>query len=394
MRARAAVAAMFSTAWVALWACAETNPASAPGDAGTETGTPAEEDGATLDADGGEDADAAPAMCTADDICHTVLPANEDLRDVWGDGQGVVWAVSRQGHVLRWNGTAWTIQHSEAGALGAIWGSSPTDIWIGGARGLFHGQGASSDTITWTHVTVNGLDGIPIVSIWGTGPSDIWAVGGFADTTKTPHLYDGRAMHYDGTSFEIEPVRRAPAVFTKVWGTSAEDVWIAGYDLELFPAVSGTGVALRFDPAGAPGARFTELTLPKAVSSGRELDLARVLGGGAIAGMPILLAESDGSHLYFVGSPGADGGFDWKQERFAVHPSLALRAVWGTSTSDLWLAGDFGRLRHWDGSTWSLPRTVITQVPLTNAFHAIWGKGDDVWFVGDEIALHKRPAQN
>ena len=65
-----------------------------------------------------EDADAdasTPRECSDDGFCHTALPKGQTLRAVWGDGQGVVWAVSGQGAILRWDQTEWKIHASGLG---------------------------------------------------------------------------------------------------------------------------------------------------------------------------------------------------------------------------------------------------------------------------------------
>ena len=66
------------------------------------------------------------------------------------------------------------------------------------------------------------------------------------------------------------------------------------------------------------------------------------------------------------------------------------RAVWGKTPNDVYLAGDFGQLRHWNGTDFSLVKTTIDAIPVTAPFYAMWGASStDLWIVGDEIALHK-----
>ena len=74
----------------------------------------------------------------------------------------------------------------------------------------------------------------------------------------------------------------------------------------------------------------------------------------------------------------------------AVPRLLAALELQGKTPNDVYLAGDFGHLRHWNGTQFSLVRTTITKVPVTAAFYAMWGTSStDLWIVGDEIALHK-----
>jgi len=56
----------------------------------------------------------------------------------------------------------------------------------------------------------------------------------------------------------------------------------------------------------------------------------------------------------------------------------------------VWLAGSLGRLRHWDGVKWRAAEVSLDGLPVQKAIHAIWGSGpDDVWAVGQDVALHK-----
>ncbi len=73
---------------------------------------------------------------------------------------------------------------------------------------------------------------------------------------------------------------------------------------------------------------------------------------------------------------------------------MESNAVWGASPNEVWIAGAFGRLHHWDGTSWAMALTSITTIPDTEHLYGIWGRGavdpDDVWVVGDGIALHKQ----
>ena len=191
-------------------------------------------------ADGGADApadakDASVAdarACSDQGFCHAALPKGATLRDVWGDGT-VVWAVSEEGDVLRWDGQAWIVHASKLGALYAIWGSGPTDVWIGGARGLHHGTGASPQSLVFAHVDGPGDPSVPILSIWGTGPDDVLAVGGFVDDVDfLPHgrVLRRRSGGDAGVSWKLEAISSEPFVFRRVWGSAASGAWIAGDD--------------------------------------------------------------------------------------------------------------------------------------------------------------------
>src|SRR5262249_53136695 len=137
-----------------------------------------------------------------------------------------------------------------AGALHAIWGSGPTDLWAGGDNGLIHGQGADSSSITWTKIPVDG--NLPVLSIWGASATDIWAVATlenahytcFQDVHYPPPYqaldacgvdYESQVLHYTGepggwavVTVPYARALRGPVAFRQVTGTSATDVWIGG----------------------------------------------------------------------------------------------------------------------------------------------------------------------
>lgn len=371
-----------------------------------------------LDASTEDAGDAQPRACSAGDVCHTTLPAKSFLRDVWSAGDGVVWAVgwsdkqliASPGPLLRWDGKVWTTAFTSEARLNAVWGSSATDIWVGGDAGLFHGTGPSSSAITWKKVRSEA-----VASIWGSSANDVWAVGG----TKTyQYLFDGKVLHYQGPSadggdgWQIDPLSSRPASYRKVWGTSASDVWIGGAEHATcgFPSCEGTrAFAVRRRPDGDGGITWSEAGLPQfggiALGSGIHRG-SELSGGGSIGTDSVWLmgskspttfpdpvydvlftgkAKTDGSgdHTWSSGTFGTCLGFDCSDLWFS-------RAVWGKSSNDVYLAGDFGQLRHWDGTSFSLVKTTIEKIPVTASFFGMWGSSStDLWIVGDEIALHK-----
>ncbi|OJY27768.1 MAG: hypothetical protein BGO98_41670 [Myxococcales bacterium 68-20] len=375
-----------------------------------------DEDAAAPDGSARPDSSAEPPRtCSDDNICHTALPPKSFLRDVWSAGDGVVWAVgwkdkqllAADGVILRWDGTSWTAQHKVPLRLNAVWGSSPTDIWVGGDSGLFHGTGPSSAQITWTKVRSE-----PIVSIWGSSANDVWAVG---HTRTWKDFFDGQVLHYRGPSadggdgWEIDPLSSRPAAYRKVWGTSAQDVWIGGSEFSTcgYDFCNGSrAFALHRDPDGdggftwsEAGADFVGIEPGSGIHRGSEFS-----GGGSIGSSNVWLMGSKAPKTpiptydaLFIGSKDGAGDYTWSEGTFGTSQGgrgdFGLwfnRAVWGKTPNDVYLAGDFGQLRHWNGTDFSLVKTTIDAIPVTAAFHAMWGSSStDLWIVGDEIALHK-----
>lgn len=343
-----------------------------PDDASMPDDESADADARALDAGDGATA----TLCSPENWCHTTLPKPLVLNDVWGDGQGVVWAVAQEGDLLRWNGTAWSIARTGTTPLNAVWGSSPTDVWVATDTGLLHGTGTSSNTLTWTEIPLDK----PVATVWGTSAVDIWAAGFVAIDYRTS---DGRLYHYSGgdpnaaDSWVVDPTASTAVGYSKVWGTGADDVWAGG-------AFGSGATAVHRVSDGDGGFMWrTEHSTPS----------SSFLGGASITPTNVFILGMGPPETYVTGESADDGAtFDW-----TVHDGfgtgLALRDVWSSSPSDIYVAGINGRFRRFDGTKWNIVR-IATQnvIPVTAELKAIWGTGpDDVWVVGQRIALHKSP---
>ncbi|AKU94856.1 hypothetical protein AKJ09_01520 [Labilithrix luteola] len=354
--------------------------------------------------DAGGDADADVRTCSNDGFCHTELPAKSWLADVWGDGTGIVWAVGADDKtsldagavLLRWDGKAWTKQTLAAKRLSAIWGSGPTDLWVGGRDGLYHGTGATSDSLTWTKVR-----GDAIVSLWGSGANDVWAA-----SSTNRFSFDGKILHYAGAGsggadgWDVDPISSRPMAFRKVWGTSAADVWIGGNEDNGCSANSvcnnGAGTtALHRLPDGT-WSQAGSPTFETTPYLGSELTAVR-----SVTPNDVWIAGSDATNTasfdaYFRGKSKTDG-FDWAKGTLGTcfgqvgcANILYTRAIWGARPDDVYLGGDSGQLRHWDGTRMTLMTLTLDALPSTASLMGMWGKpGDDLWIVGSEIALRK-----
>ena len=237
---------------IVLVACAdsdEANPLGDPNETDSGAVTTLPEASAPVDA-GAEDADAdasvpkdaetdaAARVCSDDNFCHSVLPGNHALRGVWGDGQGIVWAVSSGGSVLRWDGSSWTEHTTGLGGLATVWGSGPTDLWLVASNGtVYHGTGPSSAEVAFAPVVLPGNAQIPIKSIGGTGPNDVWAVGGSKNDWVWPWQWTGRVVHYGGNPASggsgwtvDEDLSSRTIAYASVVANAGSGVWIVGQE--------------------------------------------------------------------------------------------------------------------------------------------------------------------
>ncbi len=342
------------------------------------------------DVDAGGDVDAGPAKtCSAEEFCHTLVPAGQTLRAGWSDPSGIAWAISSEGAILRWDGSAWSVHASGLGELVSIWGSGPTDIWVGTSTGLLHGQGASSATLTFTAVAgLPGGDATPISSIWGTGRDDVWATG----PAPGPG-YKGRVLHYTGSGagWSFDATSTQPTQYARVWGSATSGVWLAGTRQS---AKNIPELAVLRRPVGATA--FTDVPVPGDPAyepDNPDAKLNKVWGVSASSDdtMWIVGEQAFGRPGYLQGVT-ADNGqtYAWSYSALSDKSVLMPNAVWGISANDAWIGGDFGRLRHWDGVRWKQAFVTITEYPVVEPFYGIWGRGtDDLWVVGAGIAMHR-----
>ncbi|MBS2015219.1 MAG: hypothetical protein JST00_20185 [Deltaproteobacteria bacterium] len=341
------------------------------------------------------DAEAGPRLCSDDGFCHLSLPEPETLRGVWGESAKSVWAVSEEGHVLRWDGGAWKVVARDLGKLYAIWGSgggsapggAPPALWLGGERGLFESTGASSAALTFRSVATPGGVGIPILSIWGQSKSDVWAVGSTLDEAGAPR---SKVLRYRsptpdaGASWAVDPVSSQPWAFTKVWGTPAAGVWIGGDEGGDFPFA---GAVYRRGPSSAS---FVRAPLPYDPLARDAGDIQRFTAGGVAGDRDLyVFGTSPASGALWRGVSSDGGVVAWTFEERDLN-DLSIRAVSGLSPSAVWAVGDYGRLRRSDGGPFEQAAIKTGTFPVTAPLYALWtAPGAGLWVVGKQVALYK-----
>jgi hypothetical protein len=335
--------------------------------------------------------DAGPRVCSYNGFCPTSLPAAQTLVSIWGDGTGVAWAVSTEGNVLRWDGAQWKVHASDLGPLAVVWGSGPTDVWIGGDNGIQHGTGPNSAALTFTTSFLPDA-GTRIASIWGLSGSDVWAVGTGMDP-NTGGLV-GAAFHFTGEKWTVERVLSDSAGYSHVWGSAGSGVWIAGQrPMPDAPWLMELAISRTSD-----GGDFTEIALPPDPHVPAPLGAPATLrGASAVSDTSIWLhGGSVSSPLTWRGTSSDNGKtFTFTAERDGSLNAPQINALFGTAANDIWTAGDYGQVRHWNGTKWTGTAVTTTNLPVTNPFYAVWAHGSsEVWLAGKDIALRYDPAQN
>ncbi len=296
------------------------------------------------------------------------------LLAVHGTAADDVWMVGADNGdgpvVIHWDGATWT--RHDTGLIGDLW-------WVHAVPGgpvYFAGSDAHIARYidgAFERMTTPGLGKHTIFGLWGAGPDDVYAVGSVAGR-------NGFVWHDDGAGWRALPLpddlpanaaRDTPSFF-KVWGTSADDVWVVG----------GQGVVLR----GNARDGFER------VPSGSEALLFTVHGTGDRT-----FAVGGGANAVVLRSDGEGGLVDATPDGAPL-----LQGVCVSEHGFTWAVGARGAVyRAEDGMDGAFTRQDIGLDLSVQSLHAVWIDPDGgVWAVGGNVlsgpldggqAIHSRP---
>jgi photosystem II stability/assembly factor-like uncharacterized protein len=163
---------------------------------------------------------------------------------------------------LHYDGVVWhQLPVASDATLWWVFVLSPSSVYAAGERGLmlrFDGSGIT----TLTPPTTSTLFGV-----WGASDHDLWLVGGVPDVS-------GVILRFDGTTFTDMTPANASGAFFKVWGSSANDVFICGQNSAILHW-DGSALVAQTTPLARPTSLFTV--------AGRASNDVYVVGGLASA---------------------------------------------------------------------------------------------------------------
>lgn len=273
---------------------------------------------------------------------------DSSLMAVGGTGPSDVWMVGAKPSP----NAAPLVLHGDGQAWSPVATGQAHDLWwvhaFAGGPAYLAGGGATwlrvdGDIVTRLHTP--GFAGQTVFGTWGAAPNDVWAVGGFAGRT-------GFAWRSDGVTVRDEPIpldvpRTSDGeigALLKVWGRSADDVWIVG----------GVGTVLHWDGSQLRG-----------VPSGTTATLFTVTG--------------DADEVVIVGGDGANGvvlrgGVDGLQDDTPAG-APQLQGVAKDVDGNLWVAGSGGYAAgQAAGGAWQPVELGLAEAP--ESIHALWHDGD------------------
>ena len=217
-----------------------------------------------------------------------------------------------------------------------------------------------------------------LLAVSATSASDVWAVGS-----------GGTILHHDGKAWTAV-LSGTTDTLNAVWGSSPADVWIASSSSTI---LHGNATKWSVVPAFTKGS----------IRAGR---MHALWGASArdvrVGGQPFstfddqLGISAEGNHLRTL----TDGGAGWEvtsglQGRWTL---ATVRAIWGSSASDVWMSLDNGDEEPWARGTLVHGTAASAGTPLTwssvdsqstGVLEAIWGAGGEVWAVGAAGAIRR-----
>lgn len=369
---------------------------------------------AEVDAGSDADADAScnpgdPTCTTAELTCDQVawcrsetgVSRDERFTKVWGSSATDVWAIGSRGTVVRWDGSAWKpFPIPVKATFFSIWGSGANDIWAASdTQTIFHTEGFKNGTVEWVPKPAPFLDYFSKVvgAIWGSGPNDVRVGGGECATASWPQHTGNMLLRLPiagGEEQDPETDAGAPALdwlpvagyggtVNGLWGSSATNVWALVDNRQTTSNYEGVdyeaGKTLHGAPPASPDVDTQSDTLAWESIDSQSAYVLRGIWGSS---------ESD---VWAVGDHGTIRHITPSDTRWQIVESpttVSLRAIWGTGPKDIWVVGDAGTILHYDGASFTAS-TAQFPVGKKADLWGVWGSStNDVWVVGDNIALH------
>jgi hypothetical protein len=206
--------------------------------------------------------------------------------------------------------------------------------------------------------------------IIGFAPNDVYAVGRGPNPT-----FDGALLHYDGSSWS--KVTGTPSVTTNgfysdIWGTSASDIYVLGWDYTK-------AVLFHFD-----GSAWSDMQLPTPPIKSEPGDV----WGTSSSDLWVVGAFNDATNNRTGGVIYHFDGTSWSE--YDSVQSLALYSIHGSSECEVVAAGTYkiganfqATTMYFDGSSWS--ENITTEAQLVEGVWA--GESNKTLFVGARASI-------
>jgi hypothetical protein len=314
----------------------------------------------------------------------TTAPAG-DIRAIWGSEE-VLYAVGDGGAILQRQGTTWTPMKSPTTKnLRAIFGNGDGDIYAAGEEGtMIHWDGAA-----WEEVETSlelDLSDLSLNGIWGA-EGQFYVVG---DKGTILHYFEGKWKADDSLSSYN---------FGSIWGVSLTDIYVG----------AAGGTVLRKIGGAWSSQQVTQGSIT--VNGLHALSSKSIFGGGTGGGIilhdtagwtPKLSNDAyertlydvwayDEENVWMVGEDGALIHLEatkWNTAEIAgpFFKNHSFFGLWGREDSgnlEAWAVGEKGAVLYYDGESWA-DRTSSAGVDLNDIEGSAW---ENVVAVGGDGSL-------
>lgn len=330
---------------------ADSDAGSDPSDAGPDDADGGPGDGGGLGPDGGD------AGCTPGPIPTTCAmswcevyqsPSQQPITAVYGFSPTDVWVAGGAGLTAHWDGCRWT-EHflTDLPAISSIWGASPSAVWfVGSKTGTTAIRRYNANGFFSTHDT-GAVGSLNAVS--GSSPNDVWMVGSREGTAVVNTV----VLHWNGASFKQFSAAELPngtTYLVDVWSTGPGEAWMVGSGSNIWKRSNGT-----WETSTPPGTHFgVWAASPDEVwvtgASGRILRGDGGTGWTEVSsGTSSGLYEIHGHHPTRAWAVGTGDvvrydGISWRTE--TVRPGSIFRDVWAGSDTEVWIVTNEGAVLH------------------------------------------------
>lgn len=145
--------------------------------------------------------------------------------DLWVTGQRANYQDPISPFLARWNGSAWNLTDvpDDLGAVYAIEGSAPDNVWIAAGNGFLRWDGS---TFTRLAAFPGSVGEIIAQELAVLAPDNVWSTGYYWNGS----MYENFIGHWDGTQWTNLPTPDAGVPY-QIYGmdaVSADDIWAVG----------------------------------------------------------------------------------------------------------------------------------------------------------------------
>jgi hypothetical protein len=205
------------------------------------------------------------------------------------------------------------------------------------------------------------LQGLPqsLLAAWGATQNDVFAVGGALGNGAPAAL-----LHYDGSAWK-ELSSGSTETFWWVHGTSDKDVW----------AVGTHGHIVHWDGSSLADHSVTTTATLYGVWAASSTD-AWAVGGTPEGGT----SKPNDVLLHWDGT-------SWTPSPLPMTLGRTFFKVWGTSSSNLYVVGEFGTIWHRTGTTWALEANKPKPLATGNLTTVSGCSATQVYAVGGQDVL-------